>query len=249
MNLIESIYATKNRGNAPVIAEIKRVIPKLADEAGRPRDPRPAAVLATAYEKGGACGISVVTEKEHFGGAPEEDIPAVLGNTTLPVLIKDFILDKERVDYYAGIGTRSGKENLRRVTLLQTAHWVKEKLPEMLEYIHGKGMTALVETRTPADLAYLDGVTPKIIGVNNKNIDELEKGDDRIRLTSELIREYRKLAPDAIIMSQSAHKEPRDVARSLDMGADAVLAGTAFMTAKDPETTVASFVRAIEAAR
>jgi indole-3-glycerol phosphate synthase len=245
MNLIESIVRARNGGRAPVIAEIKRLIPKLAEEAGRPKDTRHASLLALFYEKGGACGISVVTEKEHFGGSPEEDIPAVLESSTLPILVKDFILDKAMVDYYFELVTRSGKDNPGRVTLLLTTHLVKDKMPEMLDYIHDRGMTALVETRTPGDLRYFGNRTPKIIGINNKNIDELEKGEDRIRLTAELIAEYRRLVGSAVIISQSAHKTPEDVKRSLEMGADVVLVGTAFMTAPDPGETVREFVHAM----
>jgi indole-3-glycerol phosphate synthase len=249
MNLIESIETVKRYGNRPVIAEIKRVIPKLADETGLPKDNRPAELLVRVYQKGGACGISLVTEKTHFGGEPEKDIPAVLMNTPLPLLIKDFILDKSTVDYYADLVSHPGKDNLRRVTLLLTAHLAGDKTPELLEYIHAKGMTALVETRTPADLKYLNGATPKIIGVNNKNIDELEKGEDRILVTHEILSEYRKITPGSVIVCQSAHRTPNDVRYSLESGADAVLVGTAFMTAADPEKAVASFVGAREAVR
>jgi indole-3-glycerol phosphate synthase len=247
MELIESIRRKKQEGGAPVIAEIKRIIPKLADEKMRPKDTRPASLLAAAYENGGACGISLMTEKDHFGGEAEIDIPAILLNSSLPLLIKDFFYDKALVDYYSELVNRTGKTHTGRVTLLLTTHLAGKETPDLLDYIHSRGMTALCETRTPDDLKFLQGVVPKIIGINNKNIDDLEKGEDNIVINEEMINAYRLLTPGAILISQSAHRDPRDVLYSLQSGADAVLIGTAFMTASDPEKVVERFVRALEA--
>jgi len=251
VNLAESIAEAKDRREAPIIAEVKRIIPKLADREGRPKDERNAGRLARIYQEGGAIGISLVTEGKYFGGQPEEDIPAVLQSTALPLLIKDFILDEEKVDFYVDLISRSGKERLGRVTLLLTAHWVGDRLPAMLSYVHSKGMLALVETRKPEDLSYLDSSSqlPRLVGINNKNIDELEKGEDQIRLTSELVSRYREVVGDCLLISQSAHQRPQDVRRSIDAGADAILVGTAFIVATEPVKTVASFVHALENGR
>jgi indole-3-glycerol phosphate synthase len=233
---------------APIIAEVKRIIPKLADEEARPKDERSAAILAGMYQEGGAIGISLVTEAKHFGGQPEEDVPAVLQNTSIPLLIKDFILDEEKVDFYAKLVYKSGKDCLSRVALLLTAHWLGNRLPVMLRYIHSQSMLALVETRTPEDLQYLGHLkeTTRLVGINNKNIDELEKGEDRLRLTLELVNRYRAVVGDCLLISESAHRRPEDVRRSIVAGADAILVGTPFMLSKQPARTVASFAHALE---
>jgi indole-3-glycerol phosphate synthase len=248
MNLAESIVRAKARGEAPIIAEIKRVIPKLESEEGRPRDERNAASLACMYQEGGAIGISLVTETKHFGGQPEKDIPDVLKKTPLPLLIKDFILDEEKVDLYSDLVSRVGKNHLGRTTLLLTTHWLGSRLPAMLDYIHTRGMLALVETRTPDDLSYLDTsiTSPRLVGINNKTIDELEKGEDAIRITPELVRQYRRLIGDGLLISQSAHHRLEDVRYSIETGADAVLVGTAFMVSEEPVLTVSRFVHALE---
>lgn len=248
MNLVDSILVAKGGREAPIIAEIKRVIPKLAAEGGRHRDERHAGLLAQMYQEGGAIGISLVTEAKHFGGQPEEDVPAVLQNTSVPLLIKDFILDEEKVDFYAKLVYKSGKDCLSRVALLLTAHWLANRLPVMLRYIHSQGMLALVETRTPEDLQYLGHLkeTARLVGINNKNIDELEKDEDRLRLTPELVNRYRVVVGDCLLISESAHRRPEDVRRSIVAGADAVLVGTAFMAAEEPAKIVASFAHALE---
>lgn len=111
MNLVESIPDKKRRGLVPILAEVKRLIPRLA-ASGMARDERDAGVLARAYETGGAAAISLVTERRYFGGQPEEDLPAILRAVALPLLVKDFILSPQEVDFYAalvdGVGRDSG---------------------------------------------------------------------------------------------------------------------------------------------
>lgn len=243
MNLKQSINYSRAKGVVPIIAEIKRIIPKLAEEIGR--DKRDAAFLAGCYEQGGAAGISLVTEERYFGGQPEIDIPAVLRSTSLPLLIKDFVLDQERINFFMHLIQRVDRACLERVSLLLIAHMVGEDLPALLQHVHDCGMMALVETRYPGDLQYLgkQEPLPQLFGINNKNIDELEIGDDVIRVNPGMIDNYRKEVGDAIIISQSAHRTPADVRCSLTAGADAVLVGTAIMLADDPRSAVTSFIR------
>lgn len=247
MNLPEAIRLAKQRGVAPVIAEIKRRIPKLAAEAGRGRDDRDAAYLARCYEQGGAAGISLVTERQFFGGRPEEDVPAVLRATPLPLLVKDFIRDYADVDYYARLVASVDRAFLRRVTLLLIAHLVGERLPDLVEYVHNCGMLALVETRGPEDLDLISRARPRLVGINNKNIEELEMGEDVVRVSAEMLARYRQVLGETPIISESAHRTPDDVRRSLAAGADAVLVGTAFLVVENPAAVVASFVQAGEA--
>lgn len=248
MNLPQAIHLARQKGVAPVIAEIKRVIPKLAAETGRKRDERDAAFLARCYEQGGAAGISLVAERQHFGGRPEEDLPAVLQATPLPLLIKDFIRDYADVDYYARLVASVDHAFLRRVTLLLIAHVVGERLADLVQHVHNCGMLALVETRGPEDLDLVANARPRLVGINNKNIDELEMGEDVVRVNAEMITRYRQVLGETLIVSESAHRTAADVRRSLAAGADAVLVGTAFLVAKNPTAAVASFVRAEEAA-
>ncbi|MDO9535659.1 MAG: hypothetical protein Q7J85_10110 [Bacillota bacterium] len=246
MNLLQSIKLNQARKVFPILAEIKRIIPKLADECGLPRDKREAGQLAGLYEAGGAAGISVVTEQQHFGGDPEKDIPAVLQATSLPLLVKDFILNFERVDFYKDITEKLGAGYTGRVTLLLHVHMLGEQLSEILEYIYSCGMHALIETRGRQDLHFLSllGDRALMVGINNKDIDDLEMGEDQLRITQEIIADYRESVGDAVIISQSAHRNVNDIRRAVEAGADAVLIGTALMISPDPAGMVSSFVRA-----
>lgn len=244
MDLARSIVSVKNANKIPVIAEIKRLIPKLAKEHGLPPDNRAAEHMAYDYYVGGACGISLVTERKHFGGSPERDIPVVLNATPLPLLIKDFILSKADVDYYYRLVKQSGEAYPGRVTLLLHFHMLGEQTEAMLAYVKSRGMSALLETRGTSDLPALGKLKGAVgmIGINNKDIDDLERGDDYIRIIPETVSDFRKTCPKALIISQSAHKTPADVACSVAAGSDGVLVGTAFMLSSNPRRKVYSFV-------
>lgn len=246
MDLARSIASVKTANKIPVIAEIKRLIPKLAKEHGLPPDERAAEHLAYDYYVGGACGISLVTERKHFGGTPERDIPDVLKATPLPLLIKDFILSKADVDYYYRLVKQSGEAYPGRVTLLLHLHLLGEQAEGMLAYVKARGMSALLETRGIPDLPVLGKLKGAVgmIGINNKDIDDLERGDDHIRIIPETVSTFRKTCPEALIISQSAHKTPADVACSVNVGSDGVLVGTAFMLASNSVRIVYSFVNA-----
>ncbi|NLG31893.1 MAG: hypothetical protein GX550_00040 [Syntrophomonadaceae bacterium] len=247
MNLVQSIAITGAGGKVPIIAEIKRIIPHLSFTE---KDDRDAGWLAMIYQRGGAAGVSLVTEARYFGGQPEKDLPLVLKDSSLPVLIKDFIIREKQVDYYYNLVKAVDGTAVARTTLLLISHLAKEALPSLLARTHELGMTALVETRSIADLAWLDrGDPPRLIGVNNKDIDRLEVGQDVLKINWGIIQQYRKKAGQAVIISQSAHHSAADIRYSIDAGADAVLVGTAVMTAADPEAAVAGFVNAFGGAK
>jgi len=244
-NFVASIKEAQVGGIVPIIAEVKRSTPKLSD-GGQNKDMRDAGLLANLYQRGGTIGISLVTEKEHFGGQPEIDIPQILRAVNLPLLIKDFITDNSKVDYYADLVTSVGEKMLERVSLLLISHKLGGSLADLIAYVHQRGMLAQVEIRGEQDLSLLQVLPqiPQLIGLNNKEIDKLEKGDDKVILSESIVVSCRRIIGDALLISSSAHHLPKDVEKSIEAGADAVLAGTAFMQAENPVTVVASFVNA-----
>ncbi len=199
--------------------------------------------MARWYEEGGAAGISLVAERRYFGGQPEKDVPAVLESTPLPLLIKDFILERTGIEFYADLIAGLNPAYISRVTLLLVSHTLGDRLPSLVQYAHKQGFLVLVETRGPGDLPYLSGLEgpPRLVGINNKEIDDLEMGEDALRIDKDMISRYRRVLHNAVIVSESAHRTEADVCCSIAAGADAVLAGSAFMLAADPMSTVKKF--------
>ena len=82
-----------------IIAEFKRRSPS----AGTIRSDLSATDVATRYERGGACAISVLTDEQYFGGSIL-DLGAIRASTALPLLRKDFIIDEIQIYEAAAAG-------------------------------------------------------------------------------------------------------------------------------------------------
>ena len=86
-----SALESKPRG-VNIIAEFKRRSPS----AGTIRNDLSANDVATRYERGGACAISVLTDEQYFGGSIL-DLRAIRASTALPLLRKDFIIEPYQI--------------------------------------------------------------------------------------------------------------------------------------------------------
>src|SRR5881628_3455021 len=75
-----------------VIAEVKRRSPS----QGAIRDDLDPVEHATAYARGGAVAVSVLTDEAHFGGSID-DLKGVAAAVAVPALRKDFIIDAVQV--------------------------------------------------------------------------------------------------------------------------------------------------------
>lgn len=248
LNLVESIKNKKSLGVVPVIAEIKRLTPKLEKEKGTKKDMRDAGALAKLYQKAGVAGISLVTEKKHFGGQPEIDIPKILESVNLPLLIKDFIREEQTVNYYLNLVSKINKNYLQRISLLLIVHHLQEtRLQKLIKLINKKGAFAQIEIMEKENLSAFKKIrpVPKLFNLNNKKIDNFEKGKNKLIINKLLVQNCRKIIKDSILISSSAHQSVKDVRRSIQSGADAVLAGSVFMQAKNPLKTIRNFVNAL----
>src|SRR5918998_4438493 len=87
-----SFRAALLRPTVAVIAEVKRRSPS----AGSIREDLDPGERAALYAASGAAAISVLTDQRFFGGSIE-DLRAAVGQCSLPVLRKDFILDEVQV--------------------------------------------------------------------------------------------------------------------------------------------------------
>lgn len=215
-----------------VIAEIKRASPSRGPLADIP-DP---AALASAYGSGGASAISVLTEPAHFSGSLE-DLAAVAGAMSVPVLRKDFIVDEYQVLQARAAGAAA--------VLLIVVALEQEELVSLLQAADRAGMAALLETHDELEVtravgAYeAAGITGRpVIGVNARDLTTLQVDNDRFAALRETVPE------GAIAVAESGIRSAEDVARLASAGADAVLVGESVATAADPAAAVAALVGA-----
>lgn len=198
-----------------VIAEVKRSSPSKGALAPI-SDP---ASLAAKYEEAGASVISVLTEQRRFGGSLA-DLDAVRKVVSLPVLRKDFMIDE-----YQFFEARAHGAD---VVLLIVAALSKSQLKDFYDLSTELAMAVLVEVHTEDELERALEISPRIIGVNSRNLKTLE-------VDSAGFQRLLPRIPDSIIrVAESGISSRKEVEFAQEFGADAVLVGEALVRAGDP---------------
>jgi indole-3-glycerol phosphate synthase len=208
-----------------VIAEVKRTSPSKGALAAI-ADP---AALAGEYESGGACVISVLTERQRFGGSLE-DLVSVRAAVDVPVLRKDFVF----TSYQVWEARAHGADAI----LLIVAALEQEALVSLVERVQSLGMTPIVEVHDENEVDRAVGAGARVIGVNARDLHTLEV--DRTT--------FARLAPripsGIIRIAESGVRGPHDVLDYARSGAHAVLVGESLVTGKNPRGAVADLVAA-----
>ncbi|MCK4994193.1 MAG: indole-3-glycerol phosphate synthase TrpC [Candidatus Omnitrophica bacterium] len=117
---------------------------------------------AKIYEKEGISAISVLTDS-HFKGKLG-DLQLVKNEVTIPVLRKDFIIE----DYQVYESLYNGADAL----LLIAAVLSKKSLARLLDLTHKLKMNAIIEIHDLYDLKKIDFRSARIIGINNRNLND-----------------------------------------------------------------------------
>lgn len=203
-----------------VIAEVKRASPSKGPISDIPSPVE----LAQAYGRGGAAGISVLTEPRHFLGGPD-DLRAVAQASGVPVLRKDFLIDPYMV-WEARLWGASAC--LLIVALLSD----RNTLLPMLEEARAAGLDVLVETHDADELAVAVDAGAEIIGVNHRNLHTFE-------MDMGLFERLRASIPtDSIAVAESGIFDRATAQRMRDAGADAILVGEHLARSTDPAAAV-----------
>jgi len=217
-----------NSGRINIIAEFKRRSPS----AGTIRSDLSASDVATCYERGGACAISVLTDEEYFSGSIL-DLAAIRESTALPLLRKDFITDEIQIYEAASFGADA--------VLLIAAALDDAALAKLCATAEDElGLDALVEVHTSQELARAVGAGAKIIGINNRDLGTFQTSlDTSERLIAEAPR-------DRIMISESGLQYPESVRHLRALGFHGFLIGEALMRAPDPEAALRALIGATE---
>lgn len=213
-----ALWRQYRSGKIPVIPDIKCKSPGEGDLLFG-RDP---VEIAKSLAAAGAPVISVVTEKDHYGGSPAL-LQQIAQATSLPVLRKDFITTREQLLESVASGA-SG-------VLLIVAMLEKEQLAALIEEALALGLEPLVETHTEAEMLAVRQLKLTFLGVNNRNITAWEMDDGSVNTTEKLAGFVR---PDLFVLSESAIAASVDVLRATAAGAHGVLVGTSILRAQDP---------------
>lgn len=198
-----------------VIAEVKRASPS----AGAIDGGLDAAAQARRYAGAGAAAISVLTDGPGFGGSLE-DLRAVRGAVRVPLLRKDFVIDRYQL--------LEARLHGADAALLIVAALAPEALRELLAACAPLGLAALVEVHERAELEAALAAGARIVGVNNRDLRtfavDLATGERLLPL----------LPPEVKGVAESGVRTPEDARRLRAAGAANLLVGEALVRAADP---------------
>jgi indole-3-glycerol phosphate synthase len=184
------------------------------------------AMMAGVLREGGCVALSVLTEPYFFGGTGR-DIGHVKTAVNLPVLRKDFIIDKRQIAESLALGADA---------VLLIAAVLKKDLPEFVDEVIDYGLEPLVEVHTLAEAEAALASQATLIGINNRNLATLTLDRSTTRLITEQIRRDGRL-----IVSESGIRSADDV-REMKQYCDAFLIGSSIMSHDYPGKKLEEFV-------
>jgi len=197
-----------------IIAEVKKASPS----KGIIREDFDPIVIAKAYEEGGADSLSILTEPHFFKG-DKEYLGMVRRYVNMPLLRKDFIVDKYQLVEALVYGAD--------YVLLIAKALSRKELKELYDYALHLGLEVLVEVHDKADLIKAMFAGANIVGINHRNLDTFEMD---MKLCEKLI----PLIPNGkIIVAESGINDHETLKELSKMGADAFLVGEHFMRQDD----------------
>jgi indole-3-glycerol phosphate synthase len=202
-----------------VIAEIKRRSPSKGDLAP---DLDPAS-LAKAYVHGGAAAVSVLTDREFFGGSAE-DLQSARAAVDVPVLRKDFVVSELDVCDARVMGADA--------VLLIVAALRDPELVKLHDLATDLGMDALVEVHDEIELKRAIAAGALIVGVNQRDLKTFEVDRNLARDLAE------QMPADVVKVAESGIRGRQDAAALRAAGYDAILVGETVVTAADPAAAV-----------
>jgi indole-3-glycerol phosphate synthase len=208
-------FAAALRGNGlTCIAEIKRRSPSKGD---LDPDLQPE-LVAKEYVAGGAACLSVLTDRDFFGGSPA-DLAAAREASGLPVLRKDFTVQEADVADARLMGADA--------VLLIVAALDHQLLCRCLALASRLGLAALVEVHDEPELARALDAEARIIGVNQRDLRTFEVDHERACALAA------RIPAGVVAVAESGIRDDTDARRLADAGYDAVLVGETLVRAGD----------------
>lgn len=207
----------RNRTN--IIAEIKFKSPS----EGIIKEVHNVEEIAQCYERACASAISVLTNKKYFNGDINY-LKRVRDAVDLPILRKDFILDKYQIyearaygaDAYLLIADYLGKIPVER--LIRTGNEL--------------GLEVLVEVHSTETLKRVIDLPFNLLGINNRNLETMTMEMDT---TTTILEKYRDKLNNKTIITESGFNSRDEIVELENKGIRGFLIGTTLMQSEDPE--------------
>lgn len=164
--------------------------------------------------------ISVLTEEDHFSGNIGY-LKTVRKITDLPILRKDFMIDEYQFYEAKAAGADA--------VLLITAILDDAQMRSFYELSRELMLGVLVETHDEHEIERALKIDPRIIGVNNRNLNDFS-------IDINNTKKLKKYVPDdKLYIAESGIMDDNDVRFLKETGVDAFLIGRAFMESENPK--------------
>ena len=207
-----------------IIAEIKRKSPSKGVINPHVSVER----TSIGYMQAGASALSILTDKQFFGGS-NDDLTTARKFNFCPILRKDFIIDEYQIIEAKSIGADA--------ILLIAAALEPKKLKELCAFAHSLGLEVLMEVHDDMELTNNLEAGADLIGVNNRNLKTFE-------LSVETSKRLSKLIPDSVVkVSESGIESPEEILNLKDYGFRGFLIGQTFMQNSRPERAAMDFIK------
>jgi len=193
----------------------------------------------TAYARGGAAAVSVLTEPSRFDGSLEHLrlAAAALAPHGVPAMRKDFLVDPYQVYEARAAGAGGVLVILRMLP--------PDRIVALLDAAAELGLFVLLEAFDAADLDLareLLAARPSrnmiLVGINCRDLQTLEVVPERFSLLAPL------LADAWAAVAESGVATPEDARSMRELGFRVALIGTALMGADDPAALLAAILQA-----
>lgn len=210
------------KSKSGIIAEFKRQSPS----KGIINDKVSPLEVASAYESFGASGISILTDKDFFGGS-FEDILNVKNHIHIPILRKDFMIDEYQFYEAKSMGAD--------VVLLIAACLSPQQTVEFTELSHELGLEVLLEIHTEDELGHYNS-SIDLVGINNRNLK-----DFKVDLQHSV--HLKNLLPENVLsVAESGIYNIQDYFYLKEKGFDGFLMGEYFMKKTNPAQAFEEFI-------
>jgi indole-3-glycerol phosphate synthase len=206
-----------------IIAEIKRKSPSKGVINPHVSVER----TSIGYMQAGASALSVLTDKDFFGGS-NDDLTTARKFNFCPILRKDFTIDEYQVVEAKSIGADA--------ILLIAAVLDASQLGSLASFAHTLGLEVLLEVHNEEELKKSLDAGADLIGVNNRDLKTFQ-------LSIEVSKKLAPLIPQSMVkVSESGIDSVAAILELKQHGYEGFLMGQNFMQHSRPEVAAKEFI-------
>lgn len=213
------------KSKSGIITEFKRQSPS----KGIINDKVSPLEVVSQYEKFGASAVSILTDKDFFGGS-FEDILSVRNHINIPILRKDFMIEEYQFYEAKSIGAD--------VILLIASCLSPTQVLEFTELAHSLNLEVLLEIHSEEELKHINK-NVDFVGINNRNLK-----DFKVDLQHSV--DLKNLLPNDIFsIAESGIYNEEDFKFLKEKGFDGFLMGEYFMKNENPGEKFGEFISSV----